>query len=532
MSNCLLPRRILAAAAVLLCLPLLPAQEPGSADPLPGLPENAHRSTIDQTDPEFWAMAVEHTKPLAAGTYVRAGRRLLAEGTFQRIYQAVELLQRAAHLHPEDADVHGLYAEALMAPYRWTWDRDELWLERSGKALDRARTLAGESIQVRRVQSLLAMVDNRLVDADALLRTMLVEEPEDTETLLLLGAVLRLREHYREAYSVYSRAGALAPEDWRVYSGLADVYRDDEWYEEALNLYRKATELQPLAFPPRFGEALVFHRVLFTSQALRMYRRLMSDYPDSDDLVLLAAAATHMRDRRFGAALHELEQIEFGGHRGLCRGSVLYRIGLCRLRLGEAEPAIAAFREAMEEYPLARDGSDYGPLVMFLAAKHLSALYEKQGLPEEAAEVLRRASRHPEAPLSVQLDLADKLLTYGLQEMAVEALRRGLSRETSVDLLAERVRLRVQLVRALAGGAGERETRLGEVEGEVLEDGTSADCYQLARGHALAGEKEQAVQWLRRAVERGYHAYDLMRRDPDLESLRGLSAFRELVRGR
>ena len=532
MLNCLSPRRILPALTVLLFLPVLQAQEPAEADSLPELPDSARSKTIDQSDPEFWAMAVEHTEPLAAETYVRVGRRLLAEGTYRRTYHALELLKRALRLHPEDAGIHGLYAEALVAPYRWTWDRDEVWLERAADALARVRALAGDSLQVRRVESLLAMVDNRLEEAEASLRNMLVEDPEDAETLLLLGAVLRLQGNFRDAYAIYGRALSLVPEDWRVYSGLADVYRDDEWYEEALNLYRKAHELQPQAFPPRFGEALVFHRVLYASQALRMYRKLMEEYPDSEDMVLLAAAATHMSQRQFGAALHELEQIEFGGHRGLCRGSVLYRIGLCRLRMGDAKAAIAAFSEAMEEYPLARDGSDYGPLVMFLAATHLSALYEQEGLPEEAAEVLRRASRHPAAPLSVQLKLAHKLLSYDLSEMAVEVLRRGLESERPEDLLAERVSLRVLLARALAGGANGPGARLADVGDEVLEDGTSADCYQLARGHALSGDKEQAVQWLRQAVERGYRAYDLMRRDPDLESLRDLPDYRELVRGR
>ena len=37
---------------------------------------------------------------------------------------------------------------------------------------------------------------------------------------------------------------------------------------------------------------------------------------------------------------------------------------------------------------------------------------------------------------------------------------------------------------------------------------------------------------LRRAVERGYRAYDLMGRDPDLKSLREHPDYRDLVRGR
>ena len=117
---------------------------------------------------------------------------------------------------------------------------------------------------------------------------------------------------------------------WPSHSGMGDVYKDDEWYEEALNLYRKASELQPLAFPPRFGEAIIYHRVRYIPHAIRLFQKLMKEFPDSDNLVLLGAAATHMSANEFGPALQELEQVAFGGRRGLCYGSALYRIGLCR----------------------------------------------------------------------------------------------------------------------------------------------------------------------------------------------------------
>jgi tetratricopeptide (TPR) repeat protein len=532
MWNCRSLLRILPPMAVFLFLPALSAEETEQPDPAPALPEGAAVKTIDQTDPEFWGMATRHTESLSPETYAQAGRSLLAQGTYKSVSQAVKLLRQAVLLHAEDGLLHALYAEALVAPYRWTWDRDEVWLERAGKALAQARALDEDAVPVHRVQALLEMLDNRLEAAEGSLRQALVQKPEDLETLLLLGAVLRLQDDHHEAYATYDRALSLAPGAWRVYSGLADVYRDDEWFEEALNLYRKAQQLQPWAFPPRFGQALVFHRVNYAAQAVRMYHKLMDEFPKNADMVLLAAAATHMRERQFGAAIRELEQNEFVGHRGLCRGSVLYRLGLCRVRVGDSEGAIAAFREVIEEYPLARDSSDYGPLVLFPAATQLSTLYEQAGQPEEAAEVLRRASEHPQAPLSVQLGLAEKLLAYRLFDMAVEVLRRGLSRETPEDPLAERVRLRLQLIRAEEGAGAGQGTRLAEVEEEVEKDGTSADCYQLARGYALAGEAEQAVQWLRQAVERGYRAFDLIRRDPDLESLHALPAFRDLVRGR
>ena len=72
------------------------------------------------------------------------------------------------------------------------------------------------------------------------------------------------------------------------------------------------------------------------------------------------------------------------------------------------------------------------------------------------------------------------------------------------------------------------------------------DCYNLACGHAtLAGigtmpgsgmsavegqaEAERAMQWLHRAVARGYRNVALMQRDHDLDPLRGRDDFQLLM---
>src|SRR5262249_23686600 len=73
------------------------------------------------------------------------------------------------------------------------------------------------------------------------------------------------------------------------------------------------------------------------------------------------------------------------------------------------------------------------------------------------------------------------------------------------------------------------------------------DCYNLACGHAtLAGigtmprsgmsaiegqaEAERAMQWLHRAVARGYRNVALMQRDPDLDPLRSRPDFQLLMK--
>lgn len=52
----------------------------------------------------------------------------------------------------------------------------------------------------------------------------------------------------------------------------------------------------------------------------------------------------------------------------------------------------------------------------------------------------------------------------------------------------------------------------------------------LARIHAIRGERDEALRWLREAVKRGWVDHQYTRLDPRLETLRGEAEFRELLR--
>lgn len=62
----------------------------------------------------------------------------------------------------------------------------------------------------------------------------------------------------------------------------------------------------------------------------------------------------------------------------------------------------------------------------------------------------------------------------------------------------------------------------------LLPDNATAH-YNLACSLALKKRKADAMRSLHRAVELGYRDFDWMLQDPDLESLRNLPAFKDLV---
>jgi len=50
-------------------------------------------------------------------------------------------------------------------------------------------------------------------------------------------------------------------------------------------------------------------------------------------------------------------------------------------------------------------------------------------------------------------------------------------------------------------------------------------CYNIACYYATRGQTAQGLEWLQRAIESGYDKWDLIRTDPDLDSLRDMPGF-------
>lgn len=54
-------------------------------------------------------------------------------------------------------------------------------------------------------------------------------------------------------------------------------------------------------------------------------------------------------------------------------------------------------------------------------------------------------------------------------------------------------------------------------------------AYNVACGYALTDEVEHALDWLEVCIEKGYNDFDHMRKDPDLDSLRGNTRYKRLL---
>lgn len=54
-------------------------------------------------------------------------------------------------------------------------------------------------------------------------------------------------------------------------------------------------------------------------------------------------------------------------------------------------------------------------------------------------------------------------------------------------------------------------------------------CYNIACLYSVKGDKNESLRWLKTALDKGYNNWDLIRIDKDLNNIRGLPDYRELV---
>jgi len=55
-------------------------------------------------------------------------------------------------------------------------------------------------------------------------------------------------------------------------------------------------------------------------------------------------------------------------------------------------------------------------------------------------------------------------------------------------------------------------------------------CYNLAGVYALAGDKENAYNWLDKSVEKGFSQYQTLANDPDFESIKNEERFKKILK--
>src|SRR4029077_15999148 len=156
-----------------------------------------------------------------------------------------------------------------------------------------------------------------------------------------------------------------------------------------------------------------------------------------------------------------------------------------------------------------------------------------QGKYEQAAKLFEQASELRPEDYQSPIILAEVYKALGRSADADAANRRG------VQLAEARLALNPDESRALVLGAGGH-CRLGNVARALdlihqtlaLDPDDSGVLYNVACVYANAGQSEEAISCLERAIQNGFGHWEWLEHDSDLESLRGHARFLALLSGK
>ena len=173
---------------------------------------------------------------------------------------------------------------------------------------------------------------------------------------------------------------------------------------------------------------------------------------------------------------------------------------------------------------------------MFRAYGDLVAYFEAQDRQGRVDALLKEACARPMAPLKLARQRADRLARAGNRSDAARALEAALlgadPREESIELTDTAL-----LLARLSSDGGRRsipaKTEAGRalerVAGSLAGRTPGAAHYRMARAFALAGDRDRSLACLESARAAGYLPVDQAAAEPDLESLRRLPRFQQLL---
>lgn len=291
----------------------------------------------------------------------------VAEYRQGRYHNAAAAFEKARDRVPADARVSNLLGTALLQAKRHTPAREEFL---------RMLALQPEAVEPRLGLARVSIRRGEYDVAASLFREVLAREPDNLLALYNLGLLRYRAADYKEAQSLLSRLLQLKPDHPEAHYTLGLTHArlgDDARAEEQ---FRRTVQNAPENSQAHFNLAKLYERTGRAKEAAaerEVFRRL-SDRMAADRTAEGTAIDLYLAGH-YEAALKEydrlLEQNPQSGRFPLGKG-------LCFLRMGRRDEAIAAFEQAVAADPRLPD-----PYF------HLAALYQQRGEVEKSDKARR-----------------------------------------------------------------------------------------------------------------------------------------------
>jgi len=193
------------------------------------------------------------------------------------------------------------------------------------------------------------------------------------------------------------------------------------------------------------------------------------------------------------------------------------RIGIGKklLEQGNVEAAIGEFHKAAAIDP------KYGA-----AQLHLGHAYERANRSDEAVDAYRKSIELEPRNFYARNNLGVLYDRKGMYDEAIAEFQSALKNDPNNAMALKNL----EIAKKNKAATQEREAVIARAEKDVAaQPGDPTRSYQLARVYATYGNKEAAIEWLGKAIEKGYKDLAYVKTDPAFAAMREERDFQLLL---
>jgi len=305
--------------------------------------------------------------------------------------------------------------------------------------------------------------------------------------------------YWKDDYTLFSRSLALHADNYPSHAALASFYIGRKEYGKGLDHFDRALAISPGNPYLLYDKAELLVKMEDTDGAIRCLQDALLSKPDHVDSrlnlgnLLILKGETDLAIEQYKAIL----QIDPG------KTKAYNNLGNAYLRKSDLAAASGYFMKALELQPGFKDA--------LMGLKKVEELQARYGQVSEGLE--REIQADPGNP-GPYLKLAALKQQQGDAEGALTAYRKALSiKPDSVAALYGMV-----LIHAGRQEYGQAIELLQSMR--TIQPDNPENYYNLACMYARWNRPDEAISWLKQALDHGFANIDLIRKDPDLAGIR------------
>jgi tetratricopeptide (TPR) repeat protein len=403
----------------------------------------------------------------------------------------------------------GLLSAVILGLCVWTYQRNRVWENKITLWRDVVKKSPGKA---RPHFNLGAAFSEHKRDEEAIphyLRSLEIK-PDLAEPHINLGQALQRQGKIEEAAEHYRAALELEPDLPEAYNNMGSILAKQGKTEEAIQYYRKALKIRPHYASAHFGLANELVEKGDIERGIRHYYQALAVKPEYADVhnnlggIFLKSGETEK------AIKHYMDALQLNP--GLVEA--YSNLGVALMQEGRIEAAIDQFQKALQLNP-----------AFTTAENNLNrALAIRKQLEMEISRINGVLKDNPEN-FVLHFQLGNLYLRKGELSRAIEYYNRAL--ELNPRFVPALNNL------ALVTAANKEYYKALTIFFDILnyEPADAEIHYNIACMYARLNRVDESIEWLQKAISKGYSNWESIKNDADLDNIRGSSAYKELIEG-